>query len=98
MYQKIVNFMGDLNKRGIPIPLIRDPQRNEASVTLTMFVISFVVVTLGLIGKLTRYLDGVDLSNGLWLFGMCGSLYLGKHLVMNGKGSIDTSNDTEGKN
>lgn len=74
----IVQYFKDLNTKGIPVPMMRDPKTGLGSVSLTLTFISFNVVVAGLIGKLTKYLGDVDLTNALWLFGICTSLYFGR--------------------
>lgn len=63
------------NEDGIPIPLIRDRHMNGGSLPGTMFLVTFTVAILGLIGKLTKYLGDVDLTNALWLLGMTGGFW-----------------------
>jgi hypothetical protein len=71
----------EMNKIGIPLPLLRDPATGQGSVSLTMMVTSFAICIVTLAGKITNYLGEVDYSNCLWLFGICSSLYFGRKVT-----------------
>jgi len=75
-----MKILDRLNKKGIPLPLLRDPTTSQGSVSLTMMVTSFVVCLITLAGKITNVVGEVDYSNCLWLFGICSSLYFGRKL------------------
>jgi hypothetical protein len=81
MLQRIKNLFNQLNAQGVPVPFIRDPKSNRASVSLTLTVISFNVVLIGLVGKWSSFLGGVDLTQALYWFGMCAGLYFGRSMV-----------------
>lgn len=89
-------FANDCNSRGIPLPLARDPKTNAGSVSLTMMLISFVMVLIGLIGKYSKMLEGVDVSQSLNLFIATSALYFGRKLTRDAKGSVveAASNET----
>ena len=89
-------FFGKINSLGIPVPVLRDPRTGLGSVSLTLLIISFVVVLAGLVGKITNLIGNVDLTNGLWLFGICTSLYFGRGFQNKGM-TIDNSTDKEVK-
>jgi hypothetical protein len=63
-----------------------------------MLFISFNISIITLAGKITKFFDGVDYSNCLWLFGLCCSLYFGRKISGNNKnltleGKIDGQNN-----
>jgi hypothetical protein len=74
------NFVSACNSKGIPIPLARDPKTGQGSVSLTMLFLSFNMVIVGLIGKYSKMLEGVDIGQALNLFTICSALYFGRKL------------------
>lgn len=85
---KIKAFILQLNNYGIPLPFLRDPKTASPSVTLTMMIISFSVVLLGLAGKMAKVLD-IDLQQALYFFMICSGLYLGRKIA-NGSTSVES--------
>ncbi len=85
MLDNIKKFLNLLNSQGIPVPLIRDPLVGKASVSLTLTFISFNIVVIGLIGKISGYLGGIDLDQSIVLFGVCASLYWSRRVGVKGK-------------
>jgi len=85
MFQKINQILTHLNKKGFPLPLLRDPQTSQGSVSLTMMVTSFSICLVTLAGKITKVIGEVEYSNALWLFGITSSLYFGRKFSGNGK-------------
>ncbi len=95
MLDKIKDFLNKMNREGFPIPLLTDPKTGLGSVSLTMLFISFNVVLVGLIGKWSSQLGGVDLTQALYCFGICSTLYFGRTLSFpNGK-TIESKEDKE---
>jgi hypothetical protein len=86
------DFVNKMNDKGIAIPMIRDPQTDQASVSLTLVFISFNMVLIGLIGKYSKMLDGVDTGQALQLFGICAALYFGRKF-QGDKGKISLEDD-----
>lgn len=83
--QKLKELLNESNSSGLPLPLVRDPKSGKGSVSLTLVFLSFNLVLAGLIGKITKFLGDVDMTNALWLFGICTSLYFGRTFSGNGK-------------
>jgi hypothetical protein len=79
----MLQFLNNLNKKGIPLPLLRDPTTSQGSVSLTMMVTSFAICIVTLAGKITKVFGEVEYANCLWLFGICSSLYFGRKLGKN---------------
>lgn len=99
MLDKISKFFDRLNKFGIPLPMLRDPKSGYASVSLTLTVISFNVVLVGLVGKWSQHLGGIDLTQSLYWFGICGSLYFGRTIIKKDKKmEIKTTNSEKENN
>jgi hypothetical protein len=78
--KKWLDFVSNMNKLGVPLPLVRDPKTGIGSVSLTLVFISFNVVIVGLVGKWSKALDGIDLTQALNLFYACGALYFGRNM------------------
>lgn len=82
------------NKKGIPLPSLRDPKTQEASVSLTMMFISFNIVLVGLIGKMAGYLGGVDVQQAIYWFMVCAGLYFSRRIGKDGnKVTLDQTNE-----
>lgn len=78
--EKIKTFIFDLNEKGVPLPLFRDPSHDAPSVTMTMMVIAFCIAAAGLVGKFTKFLGDVDTSGANYLFLTAAGLYLGRKM------------------
>tara|TARA_R110000868_G_scaffold66014_14_gene197065 strand:- start:2137 stop:2436 length:300 start_codon:yes stop_codon:yes gene_type:complete len=78
---KIKEFIFNLNEKGVPLPLLRDPNTDSPSVTMTMMVIAFSIAAAGLLGKLTKVLGDVDVSAANYLFLTSAGLYLGRKMT-----------------
>jgi hypothetical protein len=76
--KKWSEFTAKMNKRGIPLPTVRDPKSGLGSISLTLVFISFNVVIVGLVGKWAGALGGIDLTQALNLFYACAALYWGR--------------------
>lgn len=84
MMQKIRSFINALNEKGIPLPLLR--LNGKSSFTGTMTFIAFNSALLGQIGKVTKLIGDVDLTQANYLFLICLGAYLGnKKLTSDGK-------------
>lgn len=79
MLEKLKQLIIKLNEYGIPVPLLRDPKSKLPSITMTMMVVSFNFVLIGMIGKYARGLD-IDMSQAMYLFMTTSGLYLGRKL------------------
>ena len=84
-----------LNSKGLPLPMVRDPKTGLGSITATMVVVSFAICVLGVLGRVAKVLDGVDLTAAHSLLVISVSTYLGRKLQTVGK-DVKVDN-TEGK-
>ena len=64
-------FTGRLNKYGVTLPSIRDPKTGRGSISLTLVFISFNMVLVGVVGKWSGALGGIDIAQALNLFYAC---------------------------
>ena len=78
--QKIKDFTNKLAVNGVPLLFVRDPKTSIGSVSLTLVIVSFTMVVVGLVGKWSKTLDGIDLNQALNLFYACSALYWGRKL------------------
>lgn len=84
-----------LNQRGIPLPMLRDPQTNQPSVTLTFAILSFNVALLGLLGKVADLFKGIDVQQAIYLFGVSAGLYLGRKISTGKDQSVEKKEETQ---
>ena len=82
-----------MNEKGIPIPLASI--NGKATFTGTLALISFATALLGQIGKLTKYLGEVDLTQANYLFLITLSAYLGNKVVGKDNISMESSKKEE---
>lgn len=85
--KKLKAFVQKMNDYGIPIPLLRI--NGKATFTGTMTFIAFNFALLGQLGKVTKLVDGVDLTQANYLFLICLGSYLGRRLQYKSDGSWD---------
>jgi len=67
-------------KRGIPVPVLRDPVTQLPSASFTLLVVSSGLVIFGLVNKIAKLVDGVDIENALQFFYASAGLYFGRKL------------------
>jgi hypothetical protein len=68
-------------KKGIPVPVLRDPVSQQPSASFTLLVVSSGLVIFGLLNKIANLVDGVDIDNALQFFYACAGLYFGRKLT-----------------
>jgi hypothetical protein len=72
-------------KKGIAVPVLRDPVTQQPSASFTLLVVSSGLVIFGLINKMAKLVDGVDIENALQLFYASAGLYFGRKLTGDNK-------------
>lgn len=72
-------------KRGLPVPVLRDPVTQKPSASFTLLVVSSGLVIFGLINKAAKFVDGIDINNALQFFYACAGLYFGRKLTSDKK-------------
>jgi hypothetical protein len=72
-------------KKGIPVPVLRDPVSQQPSASFTLLVVSSGLVIFGLLNKIANLVDGVDIDNALQFFYACAGLYFGRKLTSDKK-------------
>jgi hypothetical protein len=96
LIEKWKNFVVEMNSKGIPVPMIRDP-KTGSSVSLTLVFISFNVWLLSIIGKAAGALGGMDPSQTLNMFIVCAGLYFGRKFQKDEKGAISVEGKDDEK-
>lgn len=81
MVSRISEIIKDLQEKGLPIIILRDPMTKNPSITFSFFVISGTLVILGLIGKFAKVSGGIDMDNALNFFYGCGAMYIGRKIT-----------------
>lgn len=79
MIKKIIK---ELQEKGFPIIILRDNLTGKPSITYSFFVISGILVILGLLGKFAKVSGGIDIENALSFFYGCGAMYIGRKLTV----------------
>ena len=82
LQDRLVNYC---TKKGIPVVTFRDPVTQKPSASFTLLVVSAGLVIFGLINKIAKLVDGVDIDNALQFFYACAGLYFGRKLTSDKK-------------
>jgi hypothetical protein len=90
-------FIGNLNKKGIPVPMIRDPKTGLGSVSLTLMFFAFNVWLVSIIGKAAGSLGGMDPNQTMQMFMVCAGLYFGRKFQKDAKGVTMEGSEKEGE-
>ena len=85
------------NSNGIPIPLVLF--KGEGNPALTVFLISSILVTVGIVGKWAGHLGGIDMNNAMQFFNASSILFFGHSWVHRGtsREELDALNDNDKK-
>ena len=67
-----------MNTKGIPVPMARDPKTKEGSVSLSLVVVSALLVVVGIVGKWSGKMGGIDMGYAMQFFWTTCSLYWGR--------------------
>lgn len=92
--EKWLSFVRGMNERGFPLPTFRDPETGKGSVSLTLVIVSFNFCMLGMIGKASGLVGGIDPSQTLNLFMVCAGLYWGRKFQRGSDGSFSVESKT----
>lgn len=92
--KEIRDFFKKMNDKGIPLPVVRDPETGKGSVSLTLVFLSSIWVQLSLIGKVVTWLGGLDAESAIYWFLSCAALYWGRKLS-GSKNSAELSNKVD---
>ena len=81
MLNKWKQFVVRMNDKGIPVPMVRDPNTLEGSVSLSLVCVSTLLVVVGIVGKWSGKLGGIDMVNAMQFFYASCTLYFGHSWV-----------------
>lgn len=93
LLDKLKFKLKEWQEHGVPVFFFRDEQKKAPSVSLTCFLISFVLVVFGLVNKWAKFVDGVDVDNSLELLVITASLYFGRSFSKKMQSSKTDSKD-----
>ena len=82
LQRKLVDWC---TKQGVPVITFRDPVTQKPSASFTLLVVSSGLVIFGLINKVAKLVDGVDINNALQFFYACAGLYFSRKLTSDKK-------------
>jgi len=92
----MISFLNKLNKKGIPVPTVRDPKTGLGSVSLTLVFLSSIYVQVALLNSFAQIFKGIDIVNALYWHGMSLALYFGRSINKDGSRiQIESSNQEE---
>lgn len=92
----MISFLNKLNKKGIPVPTVKDPKTGLGSVSLTLVFLSSIYVQVALLNSFAQIFKGVDIVNALYWHGMSLALYFGRSINKDGSRiQIESSNQEE---
>lgn len=93
---KLKAFLLCINEKGITFPTAHDPVSKRGSITATMVIVSFGICAFGVLGKVSKLLDGIDMTAAHSLLVISLSAYLGRKYQQNGKTSeLEDLNNNE---
>jgi len=72
---RLKKLINELNKKGVPLPTVRDPKTGVGSVSLTLVILSSIYVQIALLNSFANIFEGVNFDGALYWFMSCASLY-----------------------
>lgn len=85
MKELLIKITEYCNKRGIALPVFRDPVSQAPSVSFSLVVVSSFFVMVGLLNGIAQLFKGVDMQSALYWAGMSYALYFGRRVSGDGK-------------
>jgi hypothetical protein len=79
--QKWKDVASKLAANGLPVLMLRDPLTKKASLPFTMVTLSIVLVVVGIVGKLSMLVGGIDKGLALQFLTTSAALYFGHSWV-----------------
>jgi hypothetical protein len=92
MIAKLKSIIKQLQDKGLPIIILRDNLTGKPSITYSFFVLSGLMVVLGLIGKFAKLSGGIDMDNALLFYYASSATYLGRKITNTNKDSTTEIN------
>lgn len=92
--EKIKSIIKDLQDRGVPVPVFRDPLLKTPSITFSFFLAAGLVCLASTIDSIKAF-SGINFNESKEFFDMCSWVYLGRSAI---KGIIfNNGNNAENK-
>ena len=83
------NFVGSMNAKGVPVPMVRF--RGEGNPALTLVFVSAGLIVVGIVGKWSGRLGGIDMASAMQFFFASCTLFFGHSFIhKDSKGDVDT--------
>ena len=96
---KIKQIIFDMNERGVPLPVLRDPDKDGPSLSYTFAYITGVLMVASLVGKISGYLGNVDPMASVYAFTASAGMYHGRKILSDGKSiTVENNKNTEEEN
>jgi hypothetical protein len=73
------NIVAQTNAKGIPVPMVR--YKGEGNPALTLVFVSAVLVMIGIVGKWSGHLGGIDMAQAMQFFYASSTLFFGHSWV-----------------
>lgn len=83
------SFVSKMNDKGIPLPMVRNPNTLEGDVALTLVVMSSALLMVGIVGKWGGWLGGIDMQTAKEFFYASCTLFFGHSWVHKKAGAAD---------
>jgi hypothetical protein len=109
--EKYLEFVNNMNEKGIPLPMVRDPKVGKSSITATLVVVSSGLATISILlmiasifAKLTTQFTLTDATmaqlkeafwSSLYFLGTSLTAYLGRQYQIKDKSLIIGDNKNE---
>lgn len=85
------------NDRGIPLPMVRNPNTLEGDVALTLVVVSSFLLIVGIVGRWAGLLGGIDMQTAKEFFYASSTLFFGHSWVHKDKAAAQQPDDPDAK-
>lgn len=80
LYEKMLSKIRELQEKGFPVVVLRDPLTKLPSVSLTLLTISFLYVSFGVVNGWGGWFKIPAEDGAFELFLVCAGLYFGRSL------------------
>lgn len=81
LVKKWKQFVAKMNDKGVPLPMVRNPNTGEGDVALTLVVMSSFLMVVGIVGKWSGWLGGIDMQTAKEFFYASCTLFFGHSWV-----------------
>lgn len=93
--KKFNEILIQVSETGLSLAYIKDPQTKKASVSLTLLVVSFTIVVVGIVSKPGKIWD-IDMAQAFNLLYLTTGLYFGRK-VTSKNGNVEITQEDSAK-